>query len=149
MSCAAVISNVNDIETKGQTFRYRTLLSEQKQNVLIWSPYYRNESRTFWFVPKNFLLPADLIRFGPNILRQSKPIWFGLEIVLGKVECFYLVQKLIDQSKRFWFGSLIIGTKGKHFDLVKKKFSRKQIVSVLAKKFWDGTKQFDLFWKLC
>jgi hypothetical protein len=40
-------SNVNDIETKGQTFRYRSLLSERKQNVLIWSAYYRNESKTF------------------------------------------------------------------------------------------------------
>ncbi len=43
------ISNVNDIETKGQTFRYRSLLSEQKQNVLIWFAYYRNESKKFCF----------------------------------------------------------------------------------------------------
>jgi hypothetical protein len=42
-------SNVNDIETKGQTFRYRSLLSERKQNVLIWSAHYRNESKTFLF----------------------------------------------------------------------------------------------------
>ncbi len=40
-------SNVNDIETKAQTFRYQSLLSEQKLNVLIWSAYYRNESKTF------------------------------------------------------------------------------------------------------
>ncbi len=40
-------SNVNDIETKGQTFRYRSLLAERKQNVLIWFAYYRNESKTF------------------------------------------------------------------------------------------------------
>jgi hypothetical protein len=38
--------------------------------------------------------------------------------------------------------------KAKHFDLVQKKFSRKQIVSVLAQKFWDGTKLFDVDWKL-
>ncbi len=47
-------SNVNDIETKAQTLRYRSLLSERKQNVLIWSAYYRNESKTFWFGPKFF-----------------------------------------------------------------------------------------------
>jgi hypothetical protein len=35
------------IETKAQTFRYRSLLSEQNQNVLIWSAYYRNKIRTF------------------------------------------------------------------------------------------------------
>ncbi len=45
-------SNVNDIETKAQTFRYRNLLSERKQNVLIWSTYYWNESKTFRFGPK-------------------------------------------------------------------------------------------------
>jgi hypothetical protein len=96
-------SNVNDIETKGQTFRYRSLLSEQKQNVLFWSPYYRNESKTFWF---------------------------GLEIVLGKVEHFFLVQKLIDRSARFWFGSLIIGTKAKRFDLVRLVSERKQNILI-------------------
>jgi hypothetical protein len=41
------LSNVNNIETKAQTFRYRSLLSERKQNVLIWSAYYRNESKAF------------------------------------------------------------------------------------------------------
>ncbi len=30
-------SNVNDIETKAKTLRYPSLLSERKQNVLIWS----------------------------------------------------------------------------------------------------------------
>jgi hypothetical protein len=40
-------SNVNDIETKGQTFRYRSLLSERKQNVLVWSASFRNESKTY------------------------------------------------------------------------------------------------------
>ena len=41
------ISNVNDIETKAETFRYRSLLSERKQNVLIWSAFDRNERGTF------------------------------------------------------------------------------------------------------
>jgi hypothetical protein len=40
-------SNVNNIKTKGQTFQYQSLLSERKQNVLIWSAYYRNESKKF------------------------------------------------------------------------------------------------------
>jgi hypothetical protein len=48
-------SNVNDIETKAQTFRHRSFLSEQNQNVLLWSAYYRNESRTFQSVPKRKL----------------------------------------------------------------------------------------------
>jgi hypothetical protein len=72
------ISNVNDIETKAQTFRYRSLLSEWKQNVLIWSAYYWNESKTFWFGTQKILLQANLFWFGTKILGQSKSIWFGL-----------------------------------------------------------------------
>ncbi len=53
-----------------------------------------------------------------------------------------------NESKTFWFGSIIIGTKAKHFDLVQKDFYCKQIVSVLAQKFWDKAKQFDLVCKL-
>ncbi len=74
----SITSNVNDIETKAQTFRYRSLLSERKQNVLIWSAYYQNESKTFWFGPKKIVLQANLFCFGPKTLGQSKAIWFGL-----------------------------------------------------------------------
>ncbi len=123
-------SNVNDIETKGQTFRYLSLLSERKQNVLVWSAYYRNESRTYWFVPKKTLLRADRFRFVPKILGRSKAIWFVLEILLGKVERFFLIQKLIDRSKKFLFGLLIIGTKAKHFDLVCLLSERKQNILI-------------------
>ncbi len=53
-----------------------------------------------------------------------------------------------NESKTFLFGQIIIGTKAKHFDLVQKDFYCKQIVSVLAQKFWDKAKQFDLVCKL-
>ncbi len=43
-------------------FRYRSLLSEQNQNVLISSGYYRNESRTLQCVPKLFKIESE--RFG-------------------------------------------------------------------------------------
>ncbi len=74
-------SNVNDIETKAQTFRYRSLLSERKKNVLIWSAYFRNESKTFWFGTQKIFLQAERFPFGPKILGRSKAIWFGLESV--------------------------------------------------------------------
>ncbi len=51
-----------EIETKAETFRYRSLLSEQNQNLLIWSAYYRNKSRTFQSVPKLFKIKLE--RFG-------------------------------------------------------------------------------------
>ncbi len=53
-----------------------------------------------------------------------------------------------NESKKFWFGLLTIGTKAKHIDLFQKKFYCEKIVSVLAQKFWDEVKQFDLAWKL-
>ncbi len=137
-----LISNVNDIKTKGQTFRYRSLLLERKQNVLVWSAYYRNESKTYWFSPKIFLLRADRFPFGPKILGRSKVIWFGLEIVLCKVERFYLIQKLIDRSKRFWFGSLIIGTKAKHFDLVCLLSELKQNILIWSAYYRNKSKTF-------
>ncbi len=53
-----------------------------------------------------------------------------------------------NESETFWFGPLTIGMKAKHFDLVPKKIFGKQSVSLLAQKFWDEAKQFDLVWKL-
>ena len=50
------------METKAKTFRYWSLLLEQNQNVLIWSAYYRNKSRTFQSVPKLFKIESE--RFG-------------------------------------------------------------------------------------
>ena len=72
-------SNVNDIETTGQTFRYRSLLSEWKQNVLVWSAYYRNESKTYWFVPKNFFFASRTFPFCSKNsgTKQSNLIWSG------------------------------------------------------------------------
>jgi hypothetical protein len=53
-----------------------------------------------------------------------------------------------NETKTFWFGPHTIGTKAKHFDLVQNNFYCKQIVYVLAQKFWDKAKQFDLVCKL-
>ncbi len=69
-----------EIETKAQTFRYWSLLWEQNQNVLIWSAYYRNKSRTFQSVPKLFKIGLE--RFGV-ILKlinktRTKPSYFRI-----------------------------------------------------------------------
>ena len=119
---------------------------EQKQNFLIWSAYYWNKSKTFEFCPKHFFPQADCLSFGPKILGLNKAIWFGLEFVLGKEEHFYFTQKLMYWIKTFWFGLLIIGTKTKHFEFVQNKLFHKQIVSILAQKFWDDAKQFEMVW---
>jgi hypothetical protein len=67
-------SNVNDIKTKAQTFRYQRLLSERKQYIFIWSAYYWNKSKKFWFGPKNSLSQTDHFRFGLTNLGRSKSI---------------------------------------------------------------------------
>jgi hypothetical protein len=71
-----------------------------KQNVLIWSAYYCNESKTIRF-GQQILSQVDRFHSIPKIQGRSKAIWFDLEIVFGNVERFYLIQKLIDQSKTF------------------------------------------------
>ncbi len=58
-------------ETNARTFRYRSLLSEQNQNVLIWSAYYRNKNRTFQSVPKLFKIKSE--RFGVFQNSKTKP----------------------------------------------------------------------------
>ena len=40
------------IGTKAKRFDLVCLLSQLKQNILIWSAYYRNKSKTIWFAPK-------------------------------------------------------------------------------------------------
>ena len=49
------------------------LLSERKQNVLIWSAYYRNKSKTIWFGPKII----------SSIQYQRVTIWFCPSIRLA------------------------------------------------------------------
>jgi hypothetical protein len=75
--------------------------------VLIWSAYYRNESKTFWFGPKNCLRQSRTFLFNPKTYRskQNVLIW----------SYYYW-----NESKTFWFGPLIIGKKAKQFDLLPK-----------------------------
>ena len=58
---------ISTIETKAQTFRYRSLLSEQNQNVLIWSACNRNKIGTFLSAPKLFKIKSkrfsDFLKF--------------------------------------------------------------------------------------
>jgi hypothetical protein len=46
------ILNPKNLKIKAKCFDLVLLLSERKQNVLIWSAYYRNESKRIWLAPK-------------------------------------------------------------------------------------------------
>ncbi len=109
-----VYSNVNDIETKRQIFRYRSLLPERKLNVLIWSPYYQIKSKTFWFGPKFYSKQIFFFVLAQKLWDDANQFDLVLEIVLGKVQRFYSVQILKqkvliwfayyrNESKTFWF----------------------------------------------
>ncbi len=83
------------------------LLLERKQNILIWSAFFQNWSKIFWFglliigtKAKRFYLVCLLSQLKENIL-----IW----------SAYYR-----NESKTFWFGLLIIGKKAKQFDLLLK-----------------------------
>ncbi len=109
--------------------------------------YYRNESKTFWFVPFKiwteadhfdmaqifFLSRSDRFRFGPKILGQSKTICSGPEIVWGKVERFYLTQTVRDRSKTFWCGAKKFFSRADRFCFVPKIWGQSRTI-------WFGPK---------
>ncbi len=65
-----------------------------------------------------------------------------------KHKCSDIVAYYRNESKTFWFGRLKIGTEADHFVLVQILFYQEQIVFILAQRFWDEAKQFDLVQKL-
>ena len=64
------ITRLDRNESRAQTFRYRSLLSKQNQNIQNWSAYYRNKSRTFQSVQKLFKIEAE--RFGVFLKFKNK-----------------------------------------------------------------------------
>ncbi len=78
-----------------------------KQMVLIWFPYYWNESKTFWF--------------GLLVFRTEEK-YFDLVCLLSELKQSVLIWSAyyLNKSNTFWFGLLIIGTKAKQFDLLLK-----------------------------
>ncbi len=52
-----------------------------------------------------------------------------------------------NESKTFWFGPLKIGTEAERFGLGWIFLFLKQFVTVLAHRFWDEAKHFDLVQK--
>jgi hypothetical protein len=136
------ISNVNDIETEAQTFRYRCLLSERKQNVLIRSMQDLNGSRPLWFGPKFFFSKVGSFPFWPkdsgtkqnnmfwsrNCLRQRgtflfnpkvrdriKTFWCGAKTFFSTADLFCFVLKIFGRSKTIWFGPKIVSGKAERF----------------------------------
>ncbi len=138
MSGVVPWSNVNDTEAKAQTFQYWSLLSEQKQNILFWSSYYRNKIKTFYFGPligtkaKHFDLVQNIFYCQQivSVLAQkfwdkAKTIWLGPELYYAK--CINnLIQKLLERSKMFWFGSKIFCIKSRSLPFWPKNSGTKQ-----------------------
>ncbi len=65
-----------------------------------------------------------------------------------KQKCSDIEAYYRNESKTFWFGLLKIGTEAERFGLVRIFLYQKQLLSVLAHRFWDKANQFDLVQKL-
>jgi hypothetical protein len=61
-------------ETKAQTFRYGSLLSEQNENVLIWSAYNRNKIGTFLFAPNCSGIKTERLYFKKIIAKRNQNV---------------------------------------------------------------------------
>ncbi len=105
-------------------------LSEQKQNVLVWSAFYRNESKTYWFGPKNFFIASRSFPFwakisgtkqsnliwSGNCFRQSRTFLFNPKTNRSKQKVLIWFPYYCDKSKIFWFGLLVLRIEAKYFD---------------------------------
>ena len=120
------ISNVNDIETKAETFRYRSLLSERKQNVLIWSAFDRNERGTFWSGPKFFYFGSRSFRFWSENSGTNQSNLIRSRNCPRQIGTLILFKTLTDQSKTFGFGSKIVFIESKSVPFWRKNSRMKQ-----------------------
>jgi hypothetical protein len=120
------ISNVNDIETKAETFRYRSLLSDQKQNILIWSAHDWIKSGTFWCGPNFFLIGRRSFRFWSENFGTNQSNLISFRKCLKQIGTLILFQTLTDQSKTLGFCSKIFVIESKSFPFWRKFFRMKQ-----------------------
>ncbi len=95
------------------TWRYRFLLSERKQTILIW--YIKNcivrKSLSFW--PKNSGSKRSNLIWSGNCLRQSKTFLFNPKTNRSKQNILIWSIYYQNESKTFRFGPLIIGMEAK------------------------------------
>jgi hypothetical protein len=161
------VGPVPDMETKAPKFRYRSLLSEQNQNVLIWSTYFRNESITLKSVPKllkikskrlgDFLKFKNETRTKPSLViiglkrfhkprlqrKQNRTFLFLKNYIKANSKRFKLGQNFLRQSKTFSCGRKLSSTDRKRFVLIQNFVSKTNIFDL----FWNKsskTKAFDL-----
>ncbi len=101
-----------EIKTKAQTFRYRSLLSEQNQKFLIWSAYYWNKNRTFQSVPKLFKIKSECFgvffkfknetRMKPSLFLSDRNVSIHLCFRGIKTELLYFQKTISERNqKRF------------------------------------------------
>jgi hypothetical protein len=114
--------NVNHIETKAQTFRYRNLGSKQNQSVLMWSSNFLSDGELFWIFQK--LWDKDK-SFSPTIFSSNS-------------RTFLVNPKTLKRNKNFVW---IIFTESGTFCQLNKNFLTKTYHLTLDKfflRFWDS-----------
>ncbi len=91
------------------------LLSERKQNILIWSKNVLIASKSFPFWPKNSGRKQSNLIWSGNCLGQKRMFLYNPKSYRSKQNVLIWSTYYRNESKTFWFGPLIVGTKAKQF----------------------------------
>jgi hypothetical protein len=118
-----------ETETKAQTFRYRSLLSEQNQNVLIWSAYYLSKSRTFQSVPKCLKSNRNVLAF----FKVQKRNQNETELISYQIETFPYTYASEETKRNFCELFLNFSTSSEHFCLLQAVHESKQNFCIFKK----------------
>ncbi len=86
---------------KTKHFDLVRILSEQKQNILIWSKIIFIASRSFLFWSKNSGTKQSNLTWFAYYWNKSKTFWFGPKMFLSQANRFRLAQKFWYEAKQF------------------------------------------------
>ncbi len=95
------------------------LLSEQKQNIFIWSINVLIASKSFPFWPKNSGTKQSNLIWSGNCLGQNRTFLYNPKTNRSKQNVLIWSTYYQNKSKTFRFVPLIAGTKAKQFDLLR------------------------------
>ncbi len=121
------------IGTKAKRFDLVCLISERKQNILIWYIKYCIGSRSFSFWPKNSGMKQSNLIWSGNCPRQSRTFLFNPKTNRSKQNILNWSAYYRNESKTFWFDPLIIGKKAKQFDLLGKLSQQKWLPASVSR----------------
>ncbi len=101
------------IGTKAKHFDLVRLLSERKQNILIWSKKIFIASKSFPFWPENSGTKQSNLIWSGNCLGQNRTFHYNPKTYRSKQNVMIWSTYYRNESKTFWFGPIIVQRKKK------------------------------------